>query len=78
MKRGIGDGVLATNFTGKSSGFSLAKNPDDLFVGKTLLHGVVLMLLMKTLLTPRYVNQWGAGQSSYVHDHLIKSEKHTG
>ncbi|WP_233218435.1 hypothetical protein, partial [Kosakonia sp. H7A] len=39
-----------------------AKNIDDLFVGKTLLHGVVLMLLMKTLLTSLCVNQWGAGQ----------------
>ncbi|MGP3591525.1 hypothetical protein, partial [Vagococcus sp. WN89Y] len=41
-----------------------AKNIDDLFVGKTLLHGVVLMLLMKTLLTSSCVNQWGAGQRS--------------
>ncbi|WP_223240725.1 tyrosine-type recombinase/integrase, partial [Klebsiella michiganensis] len=31
-------------------------------VGKTLLHGDVLMWLMKTLLTSRCVNQRGAGQ----------------
>ncbi|WP_337064158.1 hypothetical protein, partial [Raoultella ornithinolytica] len=37
-------------------------NTDDLFVGKTLLHGDVLMWLMKTLLTSRCVNQRGAGQ----------------
>ncbi|WP_336983407.1 MULTISPECIES: hypothetical protein, partial [unclassified Cedecea] len=37
---------------------------DDLFVGKTLLHGNVLMWLMKTLLTSRCINQWGAGQSN--------------
>ncbi|AST69276.1 hypothetical protein BFG07_11600 [Kosakonia cowanii] len=41
---------------------SLAENTDYLFVGKTLLHGVVLMLLMKTLLTSSCVNQRGAGQ----------------
>ncbi|MBQ5008331.1 hypothetical protein, partial [Klebsiella pneumoniae] len=32
------------------------------FVGKTLLHGDVLMWLMKTLLTSRCINQRGAGQ----------------
>ncbi|MEP9040029.1 hypothetical protein ABKU91_23695, partial (plasmid) [Enterobacter hormaechei] len=42
--------------------FSLAENTDDLFVGKTLLHGDVLMWLMKTLLTSRCINQRGAGQ----------------
>ncbi|MBU9838366.1 hypothetical protein J1786_26630, partial [Rahnella sp. L72c] len=42
--------------------FGLAENTDDLFVGKTLLHGDVLMWLMKTLLTSRCVNQRGAGQ----------------
>ncbi|MGY2971228.1 hypothetical protein ACVWWU_001627, partial [Pantoea sp. PA1] len=31
------------------------------FVGKSLLHGDVLMWLMKTLLTSRCINQWGAG-----------------
>ncbi|KAA6102619.1 hypothetical protein F3I23_19130, partial [Pantoea sp. Bo_11] len=41
--------------------FSLAKNTDDLFVGKTLLHGDVLMWLMKTLLTSWCINQRGAG-----------------
>ncbi|WP_445445280.1 IS3 family transposase, partial [Citrobacter freundii] len=35
---------------------------DDLFVGKTLLHGDVLMWLMKTLLTSGCTNQRGAGQ----------------
>ncbi|MBM7228594.1 hypothetical protein JTY90_28735, partial [Klebsiella michiganensis] len=40
----------------------LAENTDDLFVGKTLLHGDVLMWLMKTLLTSRCINQRGAGQ----------------
>ncbi|MFU0923720.1 hypothetical protein, partial [Kluyvera sichuanensis] len=33
-----------------------------LFVGKTLLHGDVLMWLMKTLLTSGCTNQRGAGQ----------------
>ncbi|MCF7065877.1 hypothetical protein L4N02_28920, partial [Klebsiella variicola] len=42
--------------------FSLAEDSDDLFVGKTLLHGDVLMWLMKTLLTSRCINQRGAGQ----------------
>ncbi|WP_334347336.1 hypothetical protein, partial [Enterobacter asburiae] len=36
---------------------------DDLFVGKTLLHGDVLMWLMKTLLTSGCTNQRGAGHS---------------
>ncbi|MHC9358731.1 hypothetical protein, partial [Enterobacter ludwigii] len=44
--------------------FGFAENTDDLFVGKTLLHGDVLMWLMKTLLTSGYTNQRGAGQSS--------------
>ncbi|MCW6605878.1 hypothetical protein NFB62_17640, partial [Yersinia ruckeri] len=42
--------------------FSLAEDTDDLFVGKTLLHGHVLMWLMKTLLTSPCINQLGAGQ----------------
>ncbi|RWT48839.1 hypothetical protein DN589_28140, partial [Klebsiella quasipneumoniae subsp. similipneumoniae] len=41
--------------------FSLAENTDDLLVGKTLLHGDVLMWLMKTLLTSGCTNQLGAG-----------------
>ncbi|PQK80558.1 hypothetical protein CG428_04165, partial [Pantoea ananatis] len=41
--------------------FCLAENTDDLFVGKSLLHGDVLMWLMKTLLTSRCINQRGAG-----------------
>ncbi|MFY7545681.1 hypothetical protein, partial [Enterobacter cloacae complex sp. CDL013] len=39
---------------------------DDLFVGKTLLHGNVLMWLMKTLLTSGCINQRGAGQGCSV------------
>ncbi|EBW6088453.1 hypothetical protein A4L73_27325 [Salmonella enterica subsp. enterica serovar Enteritidis] len=56
--------MLAAELTGRNPGFSLAKDTDALFVGKTLLHGDVLMWLMKTLLTSRCVNQWGAGQMS--------------
>ncbi|MFY7332100.1 hypothetical protein ACOTX3_19630, partial [Enterobacter cloacae complex sp. IR5384] len=37
---------------------------DDLFVGKTLLHGDVLMWLMKTLLTSGCTNQRGAGHTN--------------
>ncbi|WP_220226260.1 hypothetical protein, partial [Klebsiella pneumoniae] len=47
--------------------FGLSENTDDLFVGKTLLHGVVLMWLMKTLLTSRCINQRGAGQVAWQH-----------
>ncbi|ROU08246.1 hypothetical protein EB837_26375, partial [Kluyvera ascorbata] len=43
--------------------FGFAENTDDLFVGKTLLHGDVLMWLMKTLLTSGCTNQRGAGQT---------------
>ncbi|MEH9123097.1 hypothetical protein RAF57_27840, partial [Klebsiella pneumoniae] len=39
---------------------------DDLFVGKTLLHGDVLMWLMKTLLTSRCINQRGSGQQGCI------------
>ncbi|MCU3959383.1 hypothetical protein N8X73_21430, partial [Enterobacter hormaechei subsp. steigerwaltii] len=46
--------------------FGFAENTDDLFVGKTLLHGDVLMWLMKTLLTSGCTNQRGAGQSRNV------------
>ncbi|PTA87004.1 hypothetical protein CWM66_27850 [Kosakonia sp. H7A] len=66
MKRGVGDGVLTAEFAGGNTRLGFAKNIDDLFVGKTLLHGVVLMLLMKTLLTSLCVNQWGAGQSGII------------
>ncbi|WP_210408706.1 hypothetical protein, partial [Klebsiella pneumoniae] len=45
--------------------FGFAENTDDLFVGKTLLHGDVLMWLMKTLLTSGCTNQRGAGQISW-------------
>ncbi|WP_447882780.1 hypothetical protein, partial [Serratia fonticola] len=47
-------------------GFSLAEDTDDLFVGKTLLHGHVLMWFMKTLLTLPCINQLGAGQRSSI------------
>ncbi|RWT27641.1 hypothetical protein DN460_13680, partial [Enterobacter cloacae] len=49
--------------------FGFAENTDDLFVGKTLLHGDVLMWLMKTLLTSGCTNQRGAG-----HSHLLGGE----
>ncbi|RRZ78510.1 hypothetical protein EGK26_09815, partial [Klebsiella pneumoniae] len=49
-------------FTGGYPSFGFAENTDDLFVGKTLLHGDVLMWLMKTLLTSGCTNQRGAGQ----------------
>ncbi|MER5003004.1 hypothetical protein KDV29_02125, partial [Atlantibacter hermannii] len=45
--------------------FGFAENTDDLFVGKTLLHGDVLMWLMKTLLTSGCTNQRGAGHGAY-------------
>ncbi|WRH23354.1 hypothetical protein GC090_22155 (plasmid) [Pantoea sp. JZ29] len=54
--------MLTAEFPGRNAGFSLAENTDDLFVGKTLLHGGVLMWLMKTLLASRCINQRGAGQ----------------
>lgn len=62
VKRGIGNGMLAAEFTGGYPSFGFAENTDDLFVGKTLLHGDVLMWLMKTLLTSGCTNQRGAGQ----------------
>ncbi|MDF6680813.1 hypothetical protein NMT85_21545, partial [Escherichia coli] len=46
--------------------FGFAENTDDLFVGKTLLHGDVLMWLMKTLLTSGCTNQRGAGHSDFA------------
>ncbi|TCZ24164.1 hypothetical protein EYB39_17370 [Pantoea agglomerans] len=49
--------MLTAELTGRNSGFSLAEDTDDLFAGKTLLHGHVLMWLMKTLLTSRRINQ---------------------
>ncbi|KAB0981251.1 hypothetical protein FZI20_22905, partial [Cronobacter sakazakii] len=54
-----------------------AENTDDLFVGKTLLHGDVLMWLMKTLLTSGCTNQRGAGQSNYVWQNGVKSTSKT-
>ncbi|MCE1330504.1 hypothetical protein LWV27_23685, partial [Enterobacter hormaechei] len=46
-----------------------AENTDDLFVGKTLLHGDVLMWLMKTLLTSGCTNQRGAGHRAFMKIH---------
>ncbi|WP_268629359.1 hypothetical protein, partial [Escherichia coli] len=46
--------------------FGFAENTDDLFVGKTLLHGDVLMWLMKTLLTSGCTNQRGAGHRGFI------------
>ncbi|CAM7442220.1 Integrase catalytic domain-containing protein [Klebsiella pneumoniae] len=60
--------MLAAEFTGGYPSFGFAENTDDLFVGKTLLHGDVLMWLMKTLLTSGCTNQRGAGQSQYGSD----------
>ena len=56
--------MLAAEFTGRNSGFRFEENTDDLFVGKTLLHGDALMWLMKTLLISWCINQRGAGQIS--------------
>ncbi|MFZ6195874.1 hypothetical protein ACO0FP_26865, partial [Klebsiella pneumoniae] len=54
----------------------LAENTYDLFVGKTLLHGDVLMWLMKTLLTSRCINQRGAGQNAF--DSIPNGDEITG
>ncbi|WP_391486626.1 hypothetical protein, partial [Atlantibacter hermannii] len=50
------------------------------FVGKTLLHGDVLMWLMKTLLTSGCTNQRGAGQLllSWQHWPMILGTLHSG
>lgn len=53
--------MLAAESQGKNPGFGLKENTDDLFVGKTLLHGDALMWLMKALLTSGCINQRGAG-----------------
>ncbi|MCR4250028.1 hypothetical protein NUU24_13220, partial [Escherichia coli] len=65
--------------------FGFAENTDDLFVGKTLLHGDVLMWLMKTLLTSGCTNQRGAGHrmaeeklSSYYRKSIIPRYLVTG
>ena len=57
--------MLTAELTGRNPGFSLAEDTDDLFVGKTLLHGDVLMWLMKTLLTSGYVNKRWVGHIEY-------------
>ena len=58
--------MLAAEFTGGYPSFGFAENTDDLFIGKTLLHGDVLMWLMKILLTSGCTNQRGAGQPDYT------------
>jgi mannose-6-phosphate isomerase len=65
--------VLTAELTGRNPGISLAEDTDALFVGKTLLHGDVLMWLMKTLLISRCINQRGAGHrdtSDTLHLHF--------
>lgn len=54
--------MLTAELPGRNPGFRFAENTDDLFVGKTLFYGDVLMWLMKTLLTSGCINQRGAGQ----------------
>ncbi|WP_251275232.1 hypothetical protein, partial [Enterobacter hormaechei] len=61
--------------------FGFAENTDDLFIGKTLLHGDVLMWLMKTLLTSGCTNQRGAGQhhnNRYNHNNGESQDEHEG
>ncbi|WP_229233563.1 hypothetical protein, partial [Citrobacter amalonaticus] len=56
--------------------FGFAENTDDLFVGKTLLHGDVLMWLMKTLLTSGCTNQRGAGQDQVGFIFVLRFNAH--
>jgi hypothetical protein len=42
MEGSIGDNVLKINLPGRNPGFGLTENTEDLFVGRTLLHGDVL------------------------------------
>jgi hypothetical protein len=57
---GVGNGLLtAERAHGQKPGFGLAEDTDDLFVGKTLLHGDVLMWYMKTLQTSVCIDQRG-------------------
>ncbi|VUS73333.1 hypothetical protein SB6421_03245 [Klebsiella huaxiensis] len=67
--------MLAAEFTGGYPSFGFAENTDDLFVGKTLLHGDVLMWLMKTLLTSGCTNQRGAGHSYCTYLFIIDIKK---
>jgi hypothetical protein len=53
--------MSVAELTGGNPGFSLTEYADDLFVGKTLIHGDALTLLMKTLRTSRCINQRQAG-----------------
>ncbi|MBZ6720811.1 hypothetical protein DMS07_20645 [Klebsiella variicola] len=54
--------MLTAELTDRTPASASLKDTDGLFVGKTLLHGDVLMWLMKTLLTSWCINQRGAGQ----------------
>ncbi|MGS3602982.1 hypothetical protein, partial [Klebsiella pneumoniae] len=53
----------------------LTEVTDDLFDGKTLLHGDVLMWLMKTLLTSGCINQGGAGQCQ-INPEMMHLKRH--
>jgi len=55
--------VFWAELLGRNPGFGVSKDAGNLFVGKKLLHGNVLMLVKKTLLTSRCINERGAGQS---------------
>jgi len=47
----------AADLSGGNPGYGFAKNTDDLFVRKTLLHRHVLTLLVKTFLISGCINQ---------------------
>ncbi|HAI06361.1 MAG TPA: hypothetical protein DCM39_11580 [Pantoea sp.] len=55
--------MRTAQFAGRTPGFSLPGNTVGLLVGKTLLHGDVLMWLRKTLLTSGCTNHRGARQN---------------
>lgn len=57
--------MLTAELTDRNPGVSFAEDTDDLFVGKTLLHGDVLMWLMKTLRTLWCINQRGVGHINF-------------
>ncbi|PLJ07597.1 hypothetical protein B6J59_24395 [Klebsiella pneumoniae] len=57
--------MLAAEFPGRNPGLCLTENTDDLFIGKSLLHGDVLMWLMNTLLILVYVNKRCVGHIEY-------------
>lgn len=57
--------MLTAELTDINPGVSFAEDTDDLFVGKTLLHGDVLMWLMKTLRTSWCINQRGVDHINF-------------